>query len=163
MESQTQDAQPRAFYPDYGAENIPHDGTPGWNLNVERRIDDGRTLGRQLGWFSVGLGAAEMLAAPRLTQWLGVDRRYATLVRLYGLREVASGIGILSERTPVAGVMSRLAGDALDLATLASAVGARSSRRHRVLAAMAFVAGAAALDVVAARQLRRTVKGGPDA
>ncbi|HEX6369456.1 MAG TPA: hypothetical protein VF006_11020 [Longimicrobium sp.] len=36
--------------------------TPGCNLETERRIGDGRTLGNGLGWFSIGLGLYELLA-----------------------------------------------------------------------------------------------------
>lgn len=162
MDTQIPETQPRSFYPDYAPEKVPNHGRPGWNLKVERRLDDGRTLARQLGWFSIGLGVTELLAAERVTDWLGVDDDYAPLVRFYGLREIASGVGILSERTPTSGVMSRVAGDALDLATLGLSFSRNSTRPGRVFAAMALVAGAAALDLICTKQLSATARGGAD-
>jgi hypothetical protein len=154
MEAATQTARPRAFYPDYaGSARIPQK-TPGWDLSgPERRLDDGRTLARSLGWFSFGLGAVEVLAPKRVTRFLGVSDSHAPLVRLYGMREVASGLGIMAERTPAAGVWSRVAGDALDLATLSLALTGPSRRRDRVLTAMVVVAGAMAVDTMAAKKL----------
>ena len=159
MDSQMNEPRPRAFYPDYPPEAVPNHGRPGWNLEVERRIDDGRTLARQLGWFSIALGVTELFAAERVTRWLGVDDDYAPLVRFYGLREIASGVGVLSDRTPRGAMMTRVGGDALDMATL-GVLSRDSQRPGRMLTAMALVAGAAALDVLCTKQLHETSKGG---
>jgi hypothetical protein len=154
----TMDAPPRtaAFTPD----QAPFLGTgtrqPGWNLDVERRIDDGQTLANLLGWFSIGLGAAELLAPDRLERWLGVEGR-ETLIQAYGLREIGTGIGILTNRRPAEWVWGRVAGDALDLGTLGTALSPENPRRRNVLLAMAAVAGVTALDVICARQLSRHV------
>jgi hypothetical protein len=153
MNTETTHARPRAFYPDHVGQGPQHGRTPGWDLaGPERRIDGGRTAARMMGWFSLGLGAVEVLAPKRVTRTLGVSSRNAPLVRFYGLREIASGVGVLSERTPAAGMWSRIAGDALDLATLGVALG-RSRRRTKVLAAMGLVAGALAADALIARKL----------
>lgn len=156
MDSTTMDPprRPAAFTPD----QAPFLGTgterPGWDLDVERRADDGRTLANLLGWFSLGLGAVELLAPDRLERWLGVEGRRA-LVQAYGLREIGTGIGILANRRPAEWVWGRVAGDALDLGTLATALSPENPRRRNVLLAMGAVAGVAALDVVCARQLGR--------
>jgi hypothetical protein len=146
------DARPRAFEPELARE-LPTPRTPGWDIGPERRIDDGRTLARGLGWFSIGLGLAEVLAPEQLTRFLGVDDDRAPLVRAYGLRELASGVGILAQRHPVAGVWSRVAGDMVDLGTLGTALNADRAHRGRVIGAMAMVAGVTALDVLCAKQL----------
>jgi hypothetical protein len=156
MITETRAERPRAFDPSYAAQAPIPRRTPGWDLATERRLDDGRTLARGLGWFSIGLGLVELLAPERITDFLGVDDRHTGLVRMYGLREIGSGVAILSERTPAAGVWSRVAGDALDFATLGAALADDDARIDRVLAAMAFVAGAAMLDAKCARQLART-------
>ncbi|HSJ23255.1 MAG TPA: hypothetical protein VK929_01140 [Longimicrobiales bacterium] len=146
-------ARPRAFYPEWAQSYQGPGTTPGWDLNgPERRMDDGRTLARAMGWVSFGLGAVELAAPKHVARFLGVDERHAPLIRAYGAREVASGAGIMSQRTPTAGVWSRVAGDALDLATLAVAM-MPSRRRDRVLLAMGVVGGALALDALAAKQL----------
>jgi hypothetical protein len=67
---------------------------PGWDVGPERRIDDGRTSARGLAWFSIALGAFELLAAEKLTDFLGVDERHDNLIRAYGCREIASGVAI---------------------------------------------------------------------
>ena len=155
MDVQTREGRPRAYYPDGRNHGPAAQRTPGWDMGTERRIDDGRTLATALGWFSIGLGLLELAAPDRITDFLGVEDGHETLVRLYGAREVAHGIAILSERTPVGGAWSRVGGDALDLATLGVAA-ARGARPDRAGMAIAMVAGVAALDLVAARQLSRT-------
>lgn len=49
---------------------------------------------RALGWFSIGLGAAELLAPKWLQQQLGTSR-HGLLTRAFGAREVLTGIAIL--------------------------------------------------------------------
>lgn len=142
----------RAFQPDQAAALGTSTVTPGWDLATERRMDDGRTLARSLGWFSIGLGALQLLAAERVGEWLGMEDRTG-LIRGYGVREIASGVTILSNRRqPLAGVRSRVAGDTLDMATLAYELN-DNPRRGNVMFAMGAVAGLTVLDVIAERQL----------
>ena len=127
--------------------------TPGWDLATERRIDDGRTLARGLGWFSIGLGLAELVAPKQIAEWLGMEDK-TELVRLYGVREIGTGIGALAQRTPLTWIGARIAGDLLDLATLATALTPENEgKRGNVLTAMGAVAGVTVLDVICARQL----------
>lgn len=42
------------------------------------------------------------------------------LIRAYGVREIAKGVGILTSPNPTPWLWGRVAGDALDLATLAA-------------------------------------------
>lgn len=137
---------------------------------AERRADSAgaaraapQRLARALGWFSIGLGLSE-LAMPRLLgRAIGIGPR-PLLLRALGLREIASGIGILSRRQPASWIRSRVAGDALDLALLGVAVlGTRRTRRLRVVAAGAAVAGVTALDVLCSRQLERAAGAAPGA
>ena len=46
-----------------------------------------------LGFFSIGLGIAE-LAAPRLVANLAGARVSPSMIRLYGMREIATGLGL---------------------------------------------------------------------
>src|SRR3954471_3850281 len=103
-------------------------------------------VARGLGWFSIGLGAAEILAPRQLSDMIGVDG-HPMLMRILGLREIASGIGILADDHPVVPLWSRVAGDGMDLALLASAVPSARSKT-RALAAIAAVAGVTALDAL---------------
>lgn len=151
MPTMTETSRPRAFEPEMKAGTLPPP-TPGWDLGPERRIDDGKTLATGLAWFSFGLGLAEVLVPERICEALGMEGK-EDLVRLYGLREIASGVGIMAQREPTASVMSRVAGDLLDLATLAGAMGPDNRRRGNVLLAMGAVAGVTALDLLCYRQL----------
>ena len=162
MDTMTE-TRPRAFRPEMAASVGSSTVTPGWNLDTERRADDGETLANGLGWFSIALGLAEVVAPERLADALGMEDR-AELIRLYGFREIATGLGILAKRTPTGWVWGRVAGDLLDLATLATALSPRNPRRGAVLGAVAAVAGVALLDVLAGKQLSqpRHQPGRPD-
>ncbi|MBV9958997.1 MAG: SRPBCC family protein, partial [Acidobacteria bacterium] len=81
-------------------------------------------------------------------------RGNTTLIRLFGLREIASGIGIFMQgRKPAAAVWSRVAGDALDIASLGVAFASPQSKKGRVAFATANVLAVTALDVLCAQQL----------
>ena len=73
-------------------------------------------LARGLGWFSLALGAVELMAPGTLTRALGLQGK-EKLVRAYGVREVMAGIPTLSMDKQV-GLASRIAGDVIDIATL---------------------------------------------
>jgi uncharacterized membrane protein len=72
---------------------------------------------------------------------------------VYGLREIAAGITIFSQKKPSGGLWSRVAGDALDLASLGVAFTSPSAKRGRVAFATANVLAVTALDLIAAKQL----------
>jgi hypothetical protein len=144
--------RPRAFRPELADELGTGTERPGWDLGTERRIDDGRTMARGLALFSLGLGALELLAPERVGRWLGMEDR-AGLIRAYGVREIVKGLGILSNRNPSEWVWGRVAGDFLDLATLASGLTPDNPKRANVGLAIGSVVGVTVLDVVCARQL----------
>jgi uncharacterized membrane protein len=73
-------------------------------------------------------------------------------MRLVGTRELAAGIGILTQRDRTPWMWSRVVGDTFDLAALSIAL-ARRGRRGRAAVALAVVAGVTALDVLAALRL----------
>ncbi len=142
----------RAFRPEMADRVGTGTETPGWDLALERRIDDGKSLAKGLGWFSLGLGLAEVVAPGRLARWLGMEGS-ESLLRVYGFREIATGLGILSRREPTEWVWGRVAGDFLDLATLTPGLDRDNPNRKNVMTAMAAVAGVTVLDVLAGKQL----------
>jgi hypothetical protein len=103
-------------------------------------------IARFLGWFSIGLGAVELLMPKTLCRSLDVDCD-ERLVQAFGARELAAGFGILSQRNPGPWLWGRVAGDAVDLGALAAAL-RFSGRRAMVGAALASVAGITALDII---------------
>src|SRR5258705_6364945 len=116
-------------------------------------------LATGLGCFSIGFGLAELLAPGTVANIAGVSKKHTRLIRLYGLREIATGVGIFSQRRPSEALWSRVAGDALDLATLGNALTSQEAKRGRVAFATASVLGVTALDLVCAQQLSKGRKG----
>jgi len=106
-------------------------------------------LGRALGWFSFGLGFAELLAPRQITHALGMERK-ETLVRAYGAREIGAGVLCLSVDKQV-GLWNRVAGDGVDIVTLLTGMRSDNPKRDNVMLALAVVVGVTALDVVAAQ------------
>ena len=109
-------------------------------------------LSQGLGWFSVGLGMVELLAPGTITRPLGLER-HGGLARLYGVRAIGTGVGILTARDPAPWIWGRVGGDALDLATLSAGLGERHARKGSVLLALAALAGVTAVDLMCAGQL----------
>ena len=111
-----------------------------------------QALAQGLGWFSIALGLAEVFAPRTLTRTLGMEG-HETLVQAYGVREIATGLGILTQADPAPWIWGRIGGDALDLATLAPALSEDNPQRHNAIATMAAVAGVTVLDVICAQML----------
>ncbi len=120
-------------------------------------------LARGLGWFSLALGAAELLAPERVAAVIGVrpQRRTLNLLRAYGAREIAAGLAIFAAPRAAAPLWSRVAGDAVDTATLLGWSADADSDRQRLGVATAAVAGVGVLDLVCARQLQDQAAGAP--
>ena len=106
-------------------------------------------LGRALGWFSFGLGLAELIAPRKITRALGMEGK-ETLVRAYGAREIGAGILCLSIDKQV-GLWNRVAGDGIDVATLLTGLKSGNPKRDNVMLALAVVLGVTAMDIVAAQ------------
>lgn len=119
-------------------------------------------MARCLGWFSIGLGVAQIIAPRAVARWVGLGPRQQYLMRMIGLRELTSGLGILTQRRPAGWVWSRVGGDALDLALLTASRAANGGDPGRLTAASAAVAGLAALDVLCSKELTREPKAGGD-
>jgi hypothetical protein len=118
------------------------------------RADKG-SLTRFLGWFSIGLGTAQLVAPRLLCRAVGADPEGSSplVMRLMGARELAHGGGILASRRPAPWVWSRVGGDALDLALLGLV--AVRNRRARTAIAIANVLAVAAPDVTESIRLAR--------
>jgi uncharacterized membrane protein len=77
------------------------------------------------------------------------------LVRLIGVRELVSGLGILSRPRPAEWVMARVGGDLMDLGLLGRAYRSDQADRPRVAAATTAVAGVLVTDILVSGQLSR--------
>jgi hypothetical protein len=109
---------------------------------------------RGVGWFSIAMGLAEMLATRSVAKTVGLNRRPG-LVRMFGMGDMATGVGLLSQRNRRPWLWARVAGDVMGLITLGSAFGKHRRGRGRIGAALAAVAGVTALDLMTGRRLGR--------
>ena len=119
--------------------------------------NDGERLAKALGVFSVGLGLAQILAPDRVARAIGVDDEGGNrrTMRALGFRELATGVGLLTQERPTPFAWGRVTGDVMDLALLGRALGSRRHDPRRVLVATAAVAGIMVLDILASRRLSR--------
>lgn len=113
-------------------------------------------IGQALGWFSVGLGLSELLAPREVARLAGVKEN-VTAVRLVGLRELLTGLGLLAAPEAPGWRWARVAGDAMDLALL----GAGAENPGRAKKAALAVAGITALDVASGLRGSRRLDGRP--
>lgn len=109
---------------------------------------DFKKLSLGLGLFSLALGAVELFGSKKITKALDAEG-HEGLVKGFGAREVAAGLGILNAPAASINVWGRVLGDAMDLAALGLA--AKGSPRNKaVWGSLAFVVGATALDALVA-------------
>lgn len=110
---------------------------------------------RGLGVLSLMLGAIEVTGARSLAAMLGI-RGQERFIQLCGAREILQGAAILSSRDPTMWVWVRVAGDALDIGTLAAEHYMGDGRKRRnMMIALGAVLGITALDLMNARKLSR--------
>lgn len=107
-----------------------------------------------LGWFSIGLGLAEVIAPQAVARFIGVDEEeHRTLLRAYGVRELAAGVGILTRPKPTYWMWNRVMGDAMDLASIGRAMRSDGNDKSRLKLAAIAVAGVTALDILSSVRL----------
>jgi uncharacterized membrane protein len=121
----------------------------------ERGEEKAERRARGLGWFSIGLGLAQIGAPRAVARLIGVNDDDGTRNTMFaiGLREITSGIGILTRPRPAGWVWTRVGGDLMDLALLGKALNSDEADRTRVGVATAAVLGVTLLDFVTSRQL----------
>ncbi|TIM80731.1 MAG: hypothetical protein E5Y60_02430 [Mesorhizobium sp.] len=108
-------------------------------------------VARKLGWFSIALGIAELIASERIARALGMPGK-GGVIRAYGAREVSSGILSLSVDKQ-SGLWSRVAGDGLDIGTLLWAFRHDNPKRDNVGLALVLVAGVTLIDLLTAQKV----------
>lgn len=121
------------------------------------RRSSAQRLVEGLGWASIALGLAELLAPRSMARLVGIHdhRRAQRAMMLMGLRELASGVGLLAGRRRGPWLWLRVGGDIVDLALLRAWRGSWRNDGTRLTGAMTAVAGITALDAFAARRAAR--------
>jgi hypothetical protein len=129
--------------------------------NTERSMTPAMRASRILGWVSFAIGAAELLAPRKVARAVGMDEERTGLLRAYGAREIVAGVGAHSVY-PVPALWSRVAGDLVDIGTIAMAARRTPTGRRetRAWVAMAAVAGIAVVDALVASRLAAETKEG---
>lgn len=102
-------------------------------------------MARALGWFSIVLGVAELVAPHSITRMLGMEGKEG-LVRAFGMREIAAGMTTLSTEKP-AGLWSRVAGDAMDIVALLTAYRDDNPQKQNVAIVLAAIAAITLIDL----------------
>ncbi|GGP64592.1 SRPBCC family protein [Saccharothrix coeruleofusca] len=127
----------------------------------------GGRLGRALGWVSLGLGVAQVAAPNAVRRMSGVDDSATSraVVPLVGARELVHAAGLLAGKRAGPWAWTRVAGDAMDLTSLAVALANRRGRqqarqRRRLAGVTGAVLGITALDVLTALTSRERAGGG---
>jgi hypothetical protein len=110
-------------------------------MDVQVRVRDKDPLAEFLGWFSIGLGTAQVVAPRTMCSLIGAGRDGVAprTMRVFGVRELIQGTAILVRPRPTAWLWSRVAGDAIDLAML-SLVAVKNDRLRTALAISSVVA-----------------------
>ena len=110
-------------------------------------------IARELGYFSIALGVAELVAPGAICRAAGM-RDLEGVVRGYGAREIATGIAILGSHDPEPWIWTRVAGDLADIATVAAGVRQDSQSKGRGALALATLAAVTLVDLACATGLQ---------
>jgi hypothetical protein len=118
------------------------------------RSQSGRDgLASNLGYFSIALGMAELFAPRTVCNAAGI-KGLEKLMRLYGAREIATGLAILTSHNPEPWIWGRVAGDIADMVTVATTLQQDNARKDtNIIIALGALAAITALDVACARAL----------
>ncbi|MFG3555734.1 SRPBCC family protein [Micromonospora sp. NPDC047557] len=125
--------------------------------------DEVQRRGRGLGWMSLGLGVAQLAAPDTVRRISGVDDSPTSraVVPLVGARELIHAAGLLTSRRKGMWAWTRVAGDAMDLASLGLAIAHRGGRRRRrLLVVTGAIVGITVVDLLTAVQATRAKRSG---
>ncbi len=153
-------ATPQSRTDDTSLSERPMRGRTNGGTGLKAQTSSGRQPGGErlafaLGLFSVGLGLTQVLAPRRVVRAVGLkdDEQNRKTMLTVGLREMATGVGLLTQPRSASFAWGRVLGDAMDLALLGRAFRSDRANQSRVAAATAAVVGVTILDVIAGQKL----------
>jgi hypothetical protein len=132
---------------------VPKTALPGRSRSMHDEMAAG------LGYFSIALGLAELVIPQAVRRAAGIETP-DVLVRGYGVREIANGVAILMTHDATPWIWGRVAGDALDIATVAMAPPERHGSEAKKTWALGALLAVTAIDLFCASCLNAE-KGGP--
>src|SRR4051795_2272730 len=111
-----------------------------------------RRLAKFLGFFSFGLGVAQLAVPERINDLIGVKDTAKTraLQRAVGVQELGAAQGIFAFSPPTPVLWSRVAGDAVHAGLLVKAMQTRRHDRGRLRSVLAGVGITALIDALVA-------------
>ena len=113
-------------------------------------------LARPLGWFSLALGAAELLKGREIAKVHGAPEG-TNVVRGFGAREIAAGAAVLARPNRAWPFLLRAGGDLLDVGAAGYAARKATGDKGRIAkASLATVAGFLVLDLLVARAVAKS-------
>jgi uncharacterized membrane protein len=118
-------------------------------LDRRQNGDDGRDKrAARIGWLSIGLGAAQILAPDMMAKAIGAKAypRTRATMRAIGVREIVAGAGILATGGAAPWLWLRVIGDLMDVALLGKTFGSPRTDPKRLTRALASVVGIGAID-----------------
>lgn len=108
-----------------------------------------------LGFAQLALAAFELAKPGALAKSVGLSENH-TFLKGFGAREMATGAGLFGWRRGrgrSAWIWARVAGDAMDIWTLAPALSRNNPKRKAAVAALAIVGAVTIIDILCARAL----------
>ncbi len=111
------------------------------------------TLSGTIGLTTVGLGVCGLLFPRATARRIGLKAGPATVMTLFGLRELATGLRLVSDPTRTSTLWARTAFDVFDIAVLKALDNRRNPHRDSARRALGFVLAVTALDIVAGARL----------
>lgn len=99
------------------------------------------------GWVSLGIGLTGLAFPKGLCRVLGISRRHTGVVRVFGLRKIARGLGLLLQPHRREWAWARVTGDAIDFTLLGKTFGLPHANKGWLGAITAAVAGVTLVDL----------------
>ncbi|MFL6812764.1 MAG: cyclase dehydrase [Bradyrhizobium sp.] len=109
-------------------------------------------MAKNLGYLSLALGAAELIAPRALCRATGLSGM-EPLMRAFGAREIATGVAILASHNPAPWIWGRVAGDMADIAAAASGIRSDGGQNRNAVLTLAALTAVTAVDVMCASGL----------
>lgn len=117
---------------------------------MKKQFLSSRKLALGIGCYSIAVAVLELLSPKTVNQTVGLndDTKHRNLVRIRGLRELISGVGIVAAQKPAAFLWSRVAGDLLDFVLVGKSLTSSHNQRQKLMIATAVFSGVALIDVL---------------
>lgn len=111
------------------------------------------TLSGTIGVTALGLGLCGLLFPKATARRVGIAAGPAAVMTLFGLRELATGLRLVSDPTRTSTLWARTAFDVFDIAVLKLADNSHNPHRRAARGALGFVLAVTALDILAGARL----------